>query len=79
TLTRRKGLPEIDFTPYGEIQEKSRDEIRLKIPRKQIVAASRDLIAALEVDDFTVEDVPIEDIIREVFSTRQNELNARKG
>ena len=74
TLTRRKGLPEIDFTSYGEIQEKSRDQVRLKIPRKQIVTASRDLIAALEVDDFTVEDVPIEDIIREVFSTRQNEL-----
>jgi len=27
--------------------------------------------AALEVDDFTVEDVPIEDIIREVFLTRR--------
>lgn len=73
TLTRRKGLPKIDFAPYGEIQEKSSDQVRLKIPRKQIVAASRDLIAALEVDDFTVEDVPIEDIIREVFASRKIE------
>jgi ABC-type uncharacterized transport system ATPase subunit len=47
--------------------------VRLKIPRARIVAAARDLIAALEVDDFTVEDVPIEEIIREVFSTRQQE------
>ena len=47
--------------------------MRLKIPRERIVAASRDLIAALEVDDFTVEDVPIEDIIREVFSAHQQE------
>ena len=74
TLSRRKGLPSVDFTPYGEILEKSSDQVRLKIPRKQIVAASRDLIAALEVDDFTVEDVPIEDIIREVFATRQSEF-----
>ena len=71
TLSRRKPLPEIDFAPYGEVLEKSGDEVRLKIPRERIVAASRDLIAALEVDDFTVEDVPIEDIIREVFLTRR--------
>ncbi len=71
TLTRRKGLRETDFTPYGDVLEKSAVEVRLKIPRAKIVAASRDLIAALEVDDFTVEDVPIEDIIREVFLSRQ--------
>ena len=71
TLSRRKGLPETDFTPYGEVLEKSTDEVKLKIPRGQIVPATRDLIAALQVDDFTVEDVPIEDIIREVFLTRR--------
>jgi len=70
TLSRRKPLPSIDFAPYGEVLEKSANEVRLKVPRKQIVAATRDLIAALEIDDFTVEDVPIEDIIREVFSER---------
>ena len=74
TLSRRKGLPPADFAAYGEVMEKSAKEVRLKIPRERIVAASRDLIAALEVDDFTVEDVPIEDIIREVFSSRQNEV-----
>ena len=73
TLSRRKGLPETDFTPYGEVLEKSTDEVKLKIPRGQIVPATRDLIAALQVDDFTVEDVPIEDIIREVFLTRRGE------
>ncbi len=61
---------------YGEILEKSSDQVRLKIPRKQIVAASRDLIAALEVDDFTVEEVPIEDIVREVFAARKEESSA---
>ena len=71
TLSRRKGLRETDYAPYGEVLEKSNVEVRLKIPRERIVAASRDLIAALEVDDFTVEDVPIEDIIREVFLTRR--------
>jgi ABC-2 type transport system ATP-binding protein len=73
TLTRRKGLPKIDFTAFGEVLDKNPTEVRVKIPRSKIVTASRDLIAASEVDDFTVEDVPIEDIIREVFATRQAE------
>jgi ABC-2 type transport system ATP-binding protein len=70
TLTRRKGFQEIDLARFGEVLEKSPSQVRLKIPRDRIVHASRDLIAALEVDDFTVEDVPIEDIIREVFVSR---------
>jgi ABC-2 type transport system ATP-binding protein len=75
TLTRRRGLPEMDFTSFGILLEKSPDQVRLKIPRTQIVQASRDLIAKLEVDDFTVEDVPIEDIIREVFLSRTTGAN----
>jgi ABC-2 type transport system ATP-binding protein len=71
TLSRRKGLPKTDYKAYGEVLEQSDIEVRLKVPRQQIVAASRDLIATLEVDDFTVEDVPIEDIIREVFLNRR--------
>ncbi|HEX4139132.1 MAG TPA: ATP-binding cassette domain-containing protein [Candidatus Methylacidiphilales bacterium] len=70
TLSKRKGLRETDFSPYGQVLEKSATEVKLKIPRAKIVAASRDLISALDVDDFTVEDVPIEDIIREVFTSR---------
>jgi ABC-2 type transport system ATP-binding protein len=70
TLTRRKGLREFDVTGFGTVLEKSTSQVRLKIPRERIVHASRELISALEVDDFTVEDVPIEDIIREVFASR---------
>ncbi len=77
TLSRRKGLRETDFARYGEVLEKSSTEVKLKVPRDRFIAASRDLIASLEVDDFTVEDVPIEDIIREVFLTRQTEVKSR--
>ncbi|MCE0499647.1 MAG: ATP-binding cassette domain-containing protein [Methylacidiphilales bacterium] len=73
TLSRRKGLPQADFAAYGEVLEKSPTEVRLKIARPRIIPASRDLIATLDVDDFTVEDVPIEDIIREVFTEQRNE------
>jgi ABC-2 type transport system ATP-binding protein len=78
TLTRRKGLAKCELTRFGEILEESPTQVRLKVPRNRIVTASRELIAALEVDDFTVEDVPIEDIIREVFSTRQEETRTKR-
>jgi ABC-2 type transport system ATP-binding protein len=71
TLTRRKGFAGADFTPYGEVLERNDNEVRLKIPRSKIVAAAQNLISALKVDDFTVEDVPIEEIIREVFAERK--------
>jgi ABC-2 type transport system ATP-binding protein len=76
TLTRRRGLAEIDLAKFGEVLEKSTTQVRLKIPRERIVAASRDLIGVLEVDDFTVEDLPIEDIIREVFAEQEEERRA---
>jgi ABC-2 type transport system ATP-binding protein len=71
TLTRRKGFAKTDFKSYGEVLERNDHEVKLKIPRAKIVAATRDLISDLEVDDFTVEDVPIEEIIREVFAERR--------
>jgi ABC-2 type transport system ATP-binding protein len=71
TLVRRKGFAGADLAAYGEVLERNDNEVKLKIPRAKIVAASQDLIAKLQVDDFTVEDVPIEEIIREVFATRK--------
>jgi ABC-2 type transport system ATP-binding protein len=71
TLVRRKGFAGADLAAYGEVLERNDNEVKLKIPRGKIVAASQDLIAKLQVDDFTVEDVPIEEIIREVFATRK--------
>src|SRR5271163_676089 len=71
TLSRRKPLPAIDFSVYGQKLERNENEVKLKIPRAKIVAVSQELIVKLQVDDFTVEDVPIEEIIREVFTERK--------
>jgi ABC-2 type transport system ATP-binding protein len=77
TLVRRKGFAQTDFSAYGEVLERNDNEVKLKIPRSKIVAASQDLITKLQVDDFTVEDVPIEEIIREVFSAQANEFSRK--
>jgi ABC-2 type transport system ATP-binding protein len=77
TLVRRKGFAQTDFSAYGEVLERNDNEVKLKIPRSKIVAASQDLITKLQVDDFPVEDVPIEEIIREVFSAQANEFSRK--
>src|SRR5471030_1755955 len=37
TLTRRKGLPEIDLARFGEVLERNENEVKLKIPRDRFI------------------------------------------
>ncbi len=41
TLVRRKGFAGADLTAYGEVLERNDNEVKLKIPRAKIVAASQ--------------------------------------
>lgn len=72
TLTRRQGLhANCDFSPWGEVLELNPEQVRLKVPRDQVVTACRELLGTLQPDDINIEEVPIEDVIREVFAQRQ--------
>jgi ABC-2 type transport system ATP-binding protein len=76
SLSRAGGLPECDFSRYGDVLEKDFSSVRLRVSRREIVSASRELLGALQADDISIEEVPIEDVIREVFS-RQTTASAR--
>jgi ABC-2 type transport system ATP-binding protein len=68
TLTRRQGLKEaFDFAPWGEVAERNPEQVKLKVPRDQVVTACRELLGVLQADDINIEEVPIEEVIREVF------------
>jgi ABC-2 type transport system ATP-binding protein len=69
TLSRRQELPRFDYAPWGDVLELEAQRVRLKVPRARVVPVSRELLGALLADDISVEEVPVEDIIREVFST----------
>lgn len=72
TLTRRQGLPTgHDYAPWGTTIESSAEQVKLRVPREQVVAACRELLGAVQADDINIEEVPIEDVIREVFLQQQ--------
>jgi ABC-2 type transport system ATP-binding protein len=71
TLSRRQNLPPFDYQPWGEVLEHEAQRVRLKVTRNRVVSVSRELLGSLLADDISVEEVPIEDIIREVFSGRK--------
>jgi ABC-2 type transport system ATP-binding protein len=51
----------------GEVIERSATSVRLKVPRSKVTEACRVILSNCEVHDFSVEEEPIEEIIRQVF------------
>jgi ABC-2 type transport system ATP-binding protein len=46
--------------------------IRLKVKRDRVIAACKALLDELPVKDIDIQEVPIEDIIRQIFARDRN-------
>jgi ABC-2 type transport system ATP-binding protein len=53
---------------FGEVVEKSPGSIKLKVKRDRVIAACKTLLDELPVRDIDIEEVPIEDVIRQIFA-----------
>jgi ABC-2 type transport system ATP-binding protein len=53
---------------YGEVVEKSSTSIKLKIKRDRVIPACKALLDELPVSDIDIQEVPIEDVIRQIFA-----------
>jgi ABC-2 type transport system ATP-binding protein len=51
----------------GEVIERTATSVKLKVPRSKVTEACRIILSNCEVRDFSVEEQPIEEIIRQVF------------
>jgi ABC-2 type transport system ATP-binding protein len=51
----------------GEVIERTATSVKLKVPRSKVTEACREILSNCEVHDFSVEEEPIEEIIRQVF------------
>jgi ABC-2 type transport system ATP-binding protein len=51
----------------GEVIERTATSVRLKVPRDRVTEACRTILSNCQVHDFSVEEEPIEEIIRELF------------
>jgi ABC-2 type transport system ATP-binding protein len=53
--------------PFGKAETTADGEFVLHVPSEQSVAVSQQILAAGPIADITIEDVPLEDIIAELF------------
>jgi ABC-2 type transport system ATP-binding protein len=58
-----------DLARYGEVTERDGSRVTLRVPRAETSQVTARLLAELQVEDLTVEDPPIEDVIEQVFAT----------
>lgn len=56
---------------HGEIIEKDQSTIRLKVKRDRVIPACKALLEQVEVTDIDIQEVPIEDVIRELFQRHE--------
>lgn len=70
TLTFETLPVELKFENYGEILEKNELTVKLKIQRQQLTRFNREILGQYPIQDVNIQEVPIEDIIRELFSAR---------
>jgi ABC-2 type transport system ATP-binding protein len=61
------------FSQYGEVLNQDAGHVSLRIPREKTPEITARILAEQKVDDMTVEDPPIEDVIEKVFAQKSVE------
>ena len=56
---------------YGEVVEQAANTIKLKVKRDRVISVCKALLDELPVSDIDIEEVPIEDVIRQIFAREQ--------
>ncbi len=58
----------VEFGRLGEIVENSPHRVQLKVKRDQVIAVCKELLDKIPVNDIDIQEVPIEDVIRQIFA-----------
>jgi len=53
----------------GELQEQGPGFIKLKVKRDRVIAVCKEVLDRLPVRDLDIQEVPIEEIIRQIFKS----------
>ena len=67
-VTLREALGAPDLSAYGEVVAFEGTVATLRVPRERTAEVATRLLADLPVDDVAIEDPPVEDVLRTVFS-----------
>lgn len=64
---------ERDFSDLGDVIEQTPVSVQLKVPRAKVTEVCRQLLAACSVSDINVQELPVEDVIRQLFGEHSAE------
>lgn len=65
--------PGVDYASYGEVIRREGLHVTLRVKKAEASRVTARLLSDLEVEDLTVEEPPIEDVIERVFAQGQEE------
>jgi ABC-2 type transport system ATP-binding protein len=63
-----KTFPAGQLAKYGELVDQNGAVIKLKVKRDRVIAVCKALLDELPVSDIDIQEVPIEDVIRQIFA-----------
>jgi ABC-2 type transport system ATP-binding protein len=62
------GAEEPDLGRFGEVVERADGLVKLKVKRDRVIPVCKALLDELPVQDIDIQEVPIEDVIRQIFA-----------
>jgi ABC-2 type transport system ATP-binding protein len=65
---KAKNCPAENLLRYGEVVEQTDDAIKFKVKRDRVITTCKALLDDLPVRDIDIQEVPIEDVIRQIFA-----------
>src|SRR5947209_844092 len=65
-----------DLSAFGEVTEQTPVSVQLKVPRAEVTETCRQLLEACDVSDINVQEVPVEEVIRQLFGETHDEYGA---
>jgi len=67
------------LTKYGEVIEKTPGGVRLKVKRERVIAVCKMLLDEMPVTDIDIQEVPIEEVIRQIFARKTTEPERKEA
>src|SRR5437763_14205824 len=71
--------PNCDFSRFGEVIEQTSMSVQLKVPRAKVTETTREVLQSCDVVDINVQEVPVEEVIRQLFGSNRSPNAAAKA
>jgi len=63
-----QGLAKCELGKFGEVVEQASGSVTLKVKRDRVIPVCKALLDEVAVDDIDIQEVPIEEVIRQIFA-----------